>query len=120
SHHRRVIAATPQQLLVRAGLHNMVAPQPRAMCASGARYLVVHLHIAREEDRVAGPAFPPPVPMDRPSRREYRAMGEGLARRLEGLWGEPLYADEAIEAWDLQRACGGVKPLSAIIRTPSP
>jgi hypothetical protein len=101
-HRRRVIVSGPQKQLAAPGLalRNFVPPRPEAVCASGARYLVVHLHIAREEDRLGG------LNMDPEVRQGLRGQGMDLAGQLEARWGEPAYADRDLRVWDLDRACG--------------
>jgi hypothetical protein len=101
-HGRRVIVSGPQKQLAAPGLalRNFVPPSPEAVCASGARYLVVHLHIAREEDRVGGPSMGAEV------RQGLRGQGVDLAGQLALRWGEPAYADRDLRVWDLDRACG--------------
>jgi hypothetical protein len=100
-HRRRVIVSGPERQLTAPGLafENFVAARPRAFCASGAAYLVVHLHIAREEDEVDATG------MARENRQGLRLLGEDMAANAEALWGEPSYADSDLRVWDLDRVC---------------
>jgi hypothetical protein len=101
-HRRPVIVSGPQKQLTAPGLalRNFVPPRPEAVCASGARWLAVHLHIAREEDRVGGPSLGAEV------RQGLRGQGADLAGQLAARWGPPAYADRDLRVWDLDRACG--------------
>jgi hypothetical protein len=109
-HGRRVLVSGPQRLLFTPplALANAVAPAPESFCASGARFLVVHLHIAREEDRLSVPGEERLGEREmRPDlRRTLRAQGEALAQQLTELWGEPTWGAPALRVWDLDRACG--------------
>lgn len=110
-HRRRVLVSTPQRLLFRppAALRNAVAPDPAALCRSGARYLILHANVGREEDRVAsaaGRAVREPV-VSRRMRRQLRDMADALSGRLAAAWGAPIYADGWLEVWDLARSCAG-------------
>jgi len=107
-HGRRTLVASPVRRLYRPGiaLRNLIAPYPAPLCASGARFVAVHLHIAHEEDLIERPADWMVEPMDMPLRRALRTEGEGMARRLAALWGPPVYHDAAIAVWDLLKTCG--------------
>ena len=83
------------------------APEPGAFCGSGARYLIVHLNVAREEDRIPPDEGISMFVMARPLRRALRDEAGSLARRLARTWGPPVYADREVRAWDLRAACGG-------------
>jgi hypothetical protein len=124
-HGRRVIVGTPQRLLFRppAALHNAVAPEPGALCRSGAEALVVHLNVEREEVRLAAGRREPLV--THRMRQQLREMALGLGRRLRAAWGEPAYADRWIAVWDLRAACGGrtqsaAPAVSASAASPNP
>jgi hypothetical protein len=108
-HGRRVLVGTPQRLMRRPemALANALPAEPAAFCRSGARYLVVHLHVAREEDRVRRPRDKSPPALVRNVRRGLRQSGKRLADELERRWGPPFYADQDVEAWDLARTCPG-------------
>jgi hypothetical protein len=103
-HGGRTVVATPQPILLQPplALRNVVALDPAAFCRSGARYLILHISVAREEDRLALA----PVETSPPQRRFLRAAAAKLSRRLERQWGEPVYADRWLRAWDLSRVCG--------------
>jgi hypothetical protein len=122
-HGGRVIVSTPQRLLYQPplALRNAVAPEPAAICRSGARYLVVHRAVAREEDVIAAGAESEIAP---PFRRMLREEGTRLGDRLRKEWGAPLYADPALRAWDLRAACGAphapIPAASASAATASP
>ncbi|MFL6193284.1 MAG: hypothetical protein ACJ75H_03880, partial [Thermoanaerobaculia bacterium] len=108
THGGRVLVGTPQRILLRPPLamRNAVAPEPEAFCRSGARYVVVHRNVAREEDRLepgGGPVSEAEIP--RASRRMLREIGAGLSNRLERRWGRPLFADRQVRVWDLRRVC---------------
>ncbi len=104
-HGGRVIVSTPQRLLCQPplALRNAVAPEPAAICRSGARYLVVHRAVAREEDAIAAGAESEIAP---PFRRMLREEAARLGDRLKQEWGAPLYSDPALRAWDLRAVCG--------------
>lgn len=104
-HGRRVVVSTPQRLLFRppAALRNAVAPEPEALCRSGAETLVVHLHVDREEERLAAGKREPVV--SRRMRQQLREMAGKLAIRLGAAWGEPAYSDREVAVWDLRAAC---------------
>lgn len=107
-HGGRVIVSTPQRLLFQPplALRNAVAPEPAAICRSGARYLIVHRAVAREEDGIA-PNRRLAEPGDaQPLRRMLREEAAALGERLKREWGPPVYADGVLRAWDLRAACG--------------
>jgi hypothetical protein len=111
-HGGRVVVGTPQRVLLRApvAMRNAVAPEPEAFCRSGARYVVVHRNVAREEDRLepgGGPVSEAEIPAA--SRRMLREIGTGLSNRLEKQWGAPAFADRQIRVWDLRRSCPVIK-----------
>ena len=105
-HHRPVLVATGQRLARRPGLslRNAVLAEPGPLCASGARYFVVHQHVAREEDRVVRPEDKPAPALTRDLRRDLRQEAARMTRRLRELWGEPVYADGDVHVWDLARS----------------
>jgi uncharacterized membrane protein len=107
-HGRRVLVATPQRLARRPelALRNALPAQPEAFCRSGARYLVVHEHVAREEDRVTRPEDKAAPAFSRDMRRSLRLGATRMALRLRRLWGKPEYEDAGILVWDLDRVCG--------------
>lgn len=107
-HGGRVLVSTPQRILFRPplALRNAVAPDPQAFCRSGARYVIVHRNVAREEDRIGPGGRTAEGDIAPPLRRLLRESAAGLARRLQSEWGDPAYADRALWAWDLSRVCG--------------
>jgi hypothetical protein len=106
-HGRRVIVSTSQRLLFRPGLRmrNAVAPDPETLCASGGRYLVVHLRIGREEDQVIPAEGVVRTEDAYRVRRGLRRDAEVLAGRARRLWGKPVYSDGSIRVWDLAAVC---------------
>ncbi len=109
-HRGRVIVASPQGILYRPplALRNAVAPEPEAVCRSGARYLIVHRNVAQEEERIA-PGGRLAEEDAQPLRRLTRVSAAALGARLEGEWGAPVYEDGVIRAWDLSAVCGAAQ-----------
>jgi hypothetical protein len=107
-HRGRVIVATPQHILFRPplALRNVVAPEPAAICRSGARYLIVHRNAAREEDRIAPGGRLSEGEMAQPLRQMMRESAAGLGDRVKQEWGPPFYGDRWLRAWDLRAVCG--------------
>lgn len=100
----RVAAAAGAPPAGRLRLHNRVSPEPAALLASGARYVVVHRDLAREEERLRlPPGAPPPRRMTPQLAAELVAAGERSAARLAAAWGPPAFADAGVLAWDLVR-----------------
>jgi hypothetical protein len=108
-HGGRVVVATVQPILFRppVALRNTVAPSPAALCGSGARFVLVHRDVAREEDRMAPGGRVPEATMPAPLRLLLRESAATLADRFQRQWGEPVYADRWLLVWDLRQACGG-------------
>jgi hypothetical protein len=108
-HGRRVLVSGPQRLLFAPvlALKNVVPPGPEGFCASGARFLVVHLRIAREEDGIESPEERRLGEREmRPDlRRTLHAQAEAMAQSLTALWGAPTWAAPSLRAWDLGQAC---------------
>lgn len=109
AHGGRVKVSSPQRILFRPplALRNAVRPEPEALCRSGARYVIVHMNLAREENRIPGgrlAEFPE-------LRRMLRQSSMVLAGRLRRQWGEPVYVDRWIQAWDLRTACSPGVPV---------
>jgi hypothetical protein len=105
-HGRRVLVSAPFDLPrdPRLAFRNEVAPEPAALLASPARYLIVHLRLPAEEERVRSSSERfPEAPMNAEVRRRYRQAGVELARRLTRDWGEPDVDDGEIRVWDLER-----------------
>ncbi len=119
-HGGRVAVVAPQRILWRPpiALRNAVAPEPAALCRSGARYLIVHRNLAREEDRLA-PGGKISGAVSLPLRRMLRSTAADLARRLEKQWGKPVYADRWLRVWDLRGTCGGGTHRTAAAASPS-
>jgi len=110
----------------RLRLRNRVSPEPAALLASGARWVVVHRDLAMEEERLAVPAgAPPPRRMPAPLAAELAAVGERSAAGLAAAWGPPALADAAVAVWDLGRVrhighiAAGPAALARISRTGS-
>ena len=100
----RVAAAAGAAPAGRLRLRNRVDPEPAALLASGARYVVVHRDLALEEERLELPAgSPPPRRMPPPLAAELAAVGERSAARFAAAWGPPAFADAAVAVWDLAR-----------------
>lgn len=110
-HRGRVIVASPQHILFRPplALRNVVAPEPAAICASGARYLIVHRNVAREEDRFAPGGRLSEGELAQPFRRMLRESAAALGDRVKEEWGPPVYADGRVRAWDLRAVCQDVR-----------
>jgi hypothetical protein len=107
-HVGRVVVSTPQNILFRPplALRNAVAPRPPVLCRVGARYLILHRNVAREEDRLAPAGRVSELEISRPLRRTLRHWAGSLGGRLERQWGEPVYADRWLRVWDLPAVCG--------------
>jgi hypothetical protein len=100
----RVAAAAGPPPAGRLRLRNRVSPEPAALLASGARYVVVHRDLALEEERLELPAgAPPPRRLPRSLAAELAAAGERSAAGLAADWGPPAFADAAVAVWDLGR-----------------
>lgn len=120
-HGGRVVVSTPQRILLQPplALRNVVAPELRAFCLSGARYAIVHRNVAREEDRIAPGGRISEFEVAQPLRRLLRESAASLARRLKRDWGEPVYADKLLWVWDLSAVCGGGTQSTAAANSPS-
>jgi hypothetical protein len=109
-HRRRVLVSAPFDMPrdPRLAFRNEVAPEPAALLASPARYLIVHLRLPAEEDRVrlSPERFQEP-PMHAEDRRRYRRAGVQLTQRLVRDWGPPDVAEGEIRVWDLERVRQG-------------
>ena len=66
---------------------------------------MVHLDLRGEALRIesSDPSFEKWLRARRNLWTPLQRAGTGMARRLEGEWGEPDYRDEHIAAWDLER-----------------
>ena len=120
-HGGRVVVSTPQRILFRPplALRNAAAPEPEAFCRSGARFLIVHRNVAREEDRLAPGGRLSDFEVSQRLRRMLREMAAHLGRELEGRWGEPVYSDRFLRVWDLPAVCGGGTQRAAPAASPS-
>jgi hypothetical protein len=110
----RVAAAAGAPPAGRLRLRNRVDPEPAALLASGARWVVVHRDLALEEERLELPAgAPPPRRMPPSLAAELAAVGERSAVRFAAAWGPPAFADTAVAVWDLGRVQVPVRKLAA-------
>lgn len=106
--HRQDVRGVPlnaELLDPRLALRNSVAPEPEALLAAPARWLVVHRDLAEEEERVESSD---PYQAERlvtlPQLWQASRLGaRRLSRRLRDAWGAPDVDEEAIEVWDLDR-----------------
>lgn len=121
AHRGRVLVSTPQRILFRPplALRNAVPPEPEAFCRSGARYLIVHRNVAREEDRLAPGGRISDFEVSQPLRRMLREGAARLARDLARRWGDPIYSDRLLRVWDLTAVCGGGTQSAAPAASPS-
>jgi hypothetical protein len=87
----------------RLALRNTVPARPERLRASGARFVVVHLDVRREERHVVTTELRHQERLDALPElwQVLRVAGAGLAARLEREWGPPVYSDESIRVWDL-------------------
>jgi Dolichyl-phosphate-mannose-protein mannosyltransferase len=104
-HDHRVLVSAPFDLPRVPGieLRNEVPPEPRAILASPARTLIIHLRLPWEEDRVETPGRSRNRRMPADVRQSYRRAGERLAARLAAAWGPPDRVDGFVRVWDLER-----------------
>ncbi|MCZ6782885.1 MAG: hypothetical protein O7G30_06200 [Proteobacteria bacterium] len=89
----------------RLGLRNTLPAHPEDFLESGARYVVVHTDLKAEEARVRTRKFlfaERLIELDE-LWRVLRAGGARMSVRLEEAWGPPVYVDDAIRVWDLER-----------------
>ncbi len=108
-HRGRVVVASPQRILFRPplALRNVVAPDPGPICRSGARYLIVHRNVAREEDLIAPGGRLAGGELAQPLRLMLRGAAAQLGDRVAREWGRPVYTDRWLRVWDLAAVCGG-------------
>jgi hypothetical protein len=105
-HELRVLVAPPAGALPigRLRLRNEVSSEPAALRRNGARYVVVHRHLALEEARLRlSPTGPPPRRMPPLLAAQLAAEGERVAALLAAAWGPPAFADGDVAVWDLRR-----------------
>lgn len=103
-HEREVLVAPAVDFFLdpRLDFANAVPPDRSAFLASRARYLVLHLRPAAEEDRLAMPPGARGVfPFREPERRRLATMGRRMSYWLEEGWGAPVYEDRWVRVWDL-------------------
>ena len=105
THLREVVVGSPYPLSwdERLDFRNMVPGLPEGFLASRARYLVIHRDLAREEARVRDSSWRPVGELLTLARGTLQAQARMTGRRLKRLWGDPDYADEWIQVWDLDR-----------------
>lgn len=107
-HRRRVLVAGHAPFLAdpRVDFRNAMPASPEALLRSGARYLVVHRHLAEEEARLREGFGVSSMPGGMPE--EVRAaeweQTRFLLRRLRGEWGAPFYRDGSVWIWDIKAA----------------
>ncbi len=117
-HGLRVLVAAPGGALLAGRLRwrNQVEAAPAALLGSGARYVVVHRHLAVEENRLTLPAGPPaPRHMPAAAAAALAAAGNAADSLLASAWGPPAYADADVAVWDLaklRRGGAGGAPLN--------
>ncbi len=98
----RVSVARPE-VFEGASLRTVLQPEPERWRTSGARYLVLHRDVQREEGRLRGTGPGHERLLSRVPqfwqtlRREARRM----ERTLQTEWGPPVYSDDDIAVWDL-------------------
>lgn len=107
--HRHRILAAPEDknfLDPRLALRHFVRPTPEAFLQTDARYVVVHLDLLSEVQRVRSPdARDPEGVIGPPQYWHWTAgLGANMANKLARQWGAPIFADDSIEVWDLEKA----------------
>lgn len=104
-HRRPVRVASVNQLHAdpRLALRNVLAFEPEALRRSGARFVVVHLDVRREEEQVETPELQHRAWLEGMPElwTVLRRAGAQLAARLEEAWGPPAYSDASLRVWDL-------------------
>lgn len=104
-HRRPLRVASVEKVLAdpRLALRNTVRARPERLLASGARYVVVHLDLRREEENVVTTELRHHERLERLPQlwKVLRVAGRRLAAELERTWGPPVYSDESIRVWDL-------------------
>jgi len=104
-HSRKVIVSGAGSLSSdkRIKFRNHVPISPKSFLSSRARYLIVHLDLIQEENRVISRLVKPQYLSEQDFWDQMKRMGTGMADQLQKLWGAPLYRDRFIRAWDLER-----------------
>jgi 4-amino-4-deoxy-L-arabinose transferase-like glycosyltransferase len=100
----KVAIASAELLDERVALRNIVSPTPAALLASGARYLVLHLDLRKEEARVTS-ADPYHALLLAELPGFWNALHNNALRtssRLREAWGAPTYEDDQLRVWDLE------------------
>jgi hypothetical protein len=105
----------------RLALRTLWSARPDAFRASGARYVVVHLDLQREEGAVVTSEFLHRKRVEElgPLWSALRAAGASMARRLQAEWGDPIYSDAQIRVWDTQ-GTGSSRPGSPGLSSEAP
>ncbi len=109
--HRRPVRVASVNLLhadPRVALRNVVAYEPEALRRSGVRFVVVHLDVRREEERVETPELQHRAWLEGMPElwTVLRRAGAQLAARLAEEWGPPAYSDGLLRVWDLGASSG--------------
>ena len=110
--HRRPVLLAPADPIFfhdEFDLANYVEPEPEALAAAPARWLVLHRKSDFELDHVTrrrGVGLPLAPEMRSGSRRTARLLGG----RLEQAWGPPDDADDLLLVWDLDRVRRSLPP----------
>jgi hypothetical protein len=121
-HGLRVLVAPPPGALPAGGrlaLRNAAAAEPAALLRSGARYAVLHLRLAAEEERLVLPSADPPLRRLPPAAGlQLAAVAAGLGARLTAAWGPPDLAGADVQVWDLRRVRAQPGPSRCATVTP--
>jgi hypothetical protein len=108
-HGRRVIVsgALPELAHPEVAFRNFVRPEPAALAASGARWVVVHDDVEAEQARLAGvPDADDSLAVATPEMRArvfagLRRVAAETAASLEAAWGAPDHVEPGLRAWRL-------------------
>jgi hypothetical protein len=108
-HGRRVIVsgAVPELAHPEVAFRNFVPPDPAAIAASGARWVVVHDDVQAEQQRLVGlPESDDSLAVAPPPVRErvwngLRLVAAESAAALEAAWGPPDHVEPGLRAWRL-------------------
>jgi len=105
--HGRRVMVSPVEGLPGSGLiawHNIVGNEPEELVASGARWLVLHRNLGAEELRLVGKRAAKYTTPDRYKIwMRMRVGAKALEKRLMLEWPTPVYTDDDILVWDLER-----------------
>ncbi len=104
-HRQDVVVASPRIQLwdPRLSFRNMVPLLPERLLASRVRYLVVHRDLSLEESRVRDRTPRPRSGLVEVFHGVLAENAHATGRLLKRRWGDPDYADESIQVWDLAR-----------------